>query len=313
MVFFRWLFCLSGISALIYQVVWQRVLTQVVGVDSISVAFIVTISLLGLGLGAIAAARVTRTGSPAFLVVLYAVIELIVGFYGLGSIFLLRGVNGHLAETGIAFGVFVDFLTNLAALFPPTFLMGMTTPIIIQLMKHRLDDLGRTTGWFYGLNVLGAATGALAAGLILIELAGLTGTIWLAAAINLLLAVIVILFVKPSRIGDMADAPEAPAEAPDVRRHLLVVAGVMFGFITISLQMIYFRVLANYSTMATITFPLILCAYLVLMSAGQFLGGWLIDKVRRPEMVLSSVFAVGTLLLTVLFLVPPWLSRAWAV
>ena len=39
----------SGFSALSYQVVWQRVLTQEMGADSVSVGFIVTIFMAGLG------------------------------------------------------------------------------------------------------------------------------------------------------------------------------------------------------------------------------------------------------------------------
>ncbi|MER1969042.1 hypothetical protein [Castellaniella sp. GW247-6E4] len=83
---FSVIFYLSGISSLIYQVVWQRVLTQVIGVDSISIAFIVTIFLLGLGLGSIAAIPATKGRRPLILIRLYAVIELVIGIFGLASI-----------------------------------------------------------------------------------------------------------------------------------------------------------------------------------------------------------------------------------
>jgi hypothetical protein len=47
------IFFFSGFSSLLYQVVWQRVLTQEIGVDTLSVTFIVTIFMVGLGFGAL--------------------------------------------------------------------------------------------------------------------------------------------------------------------------------------------------------------------------------------------------------------------
>ena len=47
------LFMLSGVAALIYQVVWQRLLFTLFGVNIESVTLIVSIFMFGLGVGAI--------------------------------------------------------------------------------------------------------------------------------------------------------------------------------------------------------------------------------------------------------------------
>src|SRR5580693_10096639 len=47
------LFLCSGMPALIYQVVWQRVLFSIYGVNAESVAVVVSAFMLGLGLGSL--------------------------------------------------------------------------------------------------------------------------------------------------------------------------------------------------------------------------------------------------------------------
>lgn len=46
-------FFISGFSALVYQVSWQRILTLYYSVENISTTLIVSVYMLGLGLGAI--------------------------------------------------------------------------------------------------------------------------------------------------------------------------------------------------------------------------------------------------------------------
>ncbi|MGX1786828.1 fused MFS/spermidine synthase [Bosea sp. NPDC055332] len=295
-------FLLSGFSSLIYQVIWQRVLTQIIGVDSLSVAFIVAIFLFGLGLGALASAPLLRGAKARTLALSYAAIELVIGVYGALSVPLLREVNGAATAANINATLSIDFLINLGLLFLPTFLMGATTPIIVQLMKSSLSDLGKTTGRYYGLNILGAAIGALGTGLIFIELLGLIGSTWLAATVNLALAVTVVMFAR----GDEARGLEEIEERAGVaRRWPLIAAGFLFGFATLTMQMLFFRVLANYSTMASITFPIILTAYLVLMAIGQVVGGRTIDRFGVSAKPFVWLFVAGAALLTATFLIPP--------
>src|SRR5438067_2281707 len=47
-------FILSGVSALIYQLVWQRSLMMIYGTNVESVAMVVAAFMLGLGLGSVA-------------------------------------------------------------------------------------------------------------------------------------------------------------------------------------------------------------------------------------------------------------------
>jgi hypothetical protein len=54
------LFFCSGMPALIYQIVWQRALFAIYGVNSESVTVVVTAFMIGLGLGSLRARAIAR-------------------------------------------------------------------------------------------------------------------------------------------------------------------------------------------------------------------------------------------------------------
>ncbi len=53
-------FFVSGFPALIYQIVWQRALFVIYGLDAVSVTIVVTAFMLGLGLGSLAGGALSR-------------------------------------------------------------------------------------------------------------------------------------------------------------------------------------------------------------------------------------------------------------
>lgn len=297
-------FFVSGFSALLLQVTWQRVLTQIIGVDSVAIAFIVTIFLLGLGAGSLLGVRFTRGKSARALALSYCVIEIAIGLCGAVSIPVLRRVNALVASS-VALPLLGDFLLNLCLLLVPTFLMGLTTPLIVQLMKRDLGDLGRTVGRYYGLNILGGAVGALIGGLVLIEVLGLTGTTLLAASLNAALGVVVLLAAPQTSSG--------PAEASNEDRGegrvqpALLAAVFLFGFATLNLQLALVRVAANYFTLSPITFSIALSVFLLLMAGGQVLGGHLVDRfgVARIVYPMCAVLAAGVAALMAALWVEP--------
>lgn len=296
-------FTASGFSALAYQVAWQRVLTQVIGSDAISAVFVVTIFMLCLGIGAeLARLLLTRRRLP--LAHVYAIIEIAIGLYGLISIPLMRGANAWWASLGPS-SLPADAALNLLLLAFPVIGMGMTTPLIVQLGKRRLEDLGRIAGTLYGLNIIGAALGALVTGLVLIEALGLQGTTVVAALINLSIAGVLFIALRQ---GHDDKPTELPIPSPRIGA-AYTGAAVAFGFGTLAMQVILFRVAINYFTMATIVFPLVLFVYLLLMSLGQVIGGRLADRdASSLPMLLAVLFFSGAVLLLIALRFPP----AWA-
>src|SRR5215469_3114488 len=79
------LFLCSGMPAIIYQVVWQRVLFSIYGVNSQSVAVVVSAFMLGLGLGSLLGGRLS-VRYPKSCTFLFAYAELGVAIFGLASL-----------------------------------------------------------------------------------------------------------------------------------------------------------------------------------------------------------------------------------
>ena len=287
---------LSGFSALCYQIVWQRVLSQEIGVDTVSVALIVTIFMIGLAFGSVFGGRLSLVSS-LLLPKLYAFVELIVGLFGAFSIIALRGINQHLV-VGEA-SITSTFLWNLSFLFVPTFLMGASTPLIIAIVRSRKIGVGTTIGNFYGANILGAALGALAAGLFLIEMFTLTGVIAIAAFLNFLIFAVIFCLEKPLAQfisdNDSADvnSPKPQGLFESFRSTFflkIAIASVIFGFITLSYEMIAFRLVAMHYSLLSYIFPTVLAIFLLFMALGEVLGGRIIDRFTGDKR--CFVFAV---------------------
>lgn len=304
-------FYISGFSALVFQVVWQRVLTQVIGVDAVSVAFIVSIFMTGLGFGTLFASWFVKRFEKE-LINWYCAIEILIGLYGVISIPLIRQVNEYFTSN-FHFTIYQDFLLNFSLLLFPIVLMGMTSPIIIQLVKRKLEDLGGTLGFFNGLNILGAALGAILSGFILVEILGLLGTAVIASALNILIGILVYCFAKKNVNIPSIGKEESPVVETNYSfaKIALPVSGVFFGFGTLALQMVFFRVLANYLTLSSIVFPAILASFLTLMAIGQNLGGRIIDRTdnSRWSFLLVVFYWFGVLFIFVAILIPPkWMA-----
>jgi spermidine synthase len=90
------LFFCSGMPALIYQVVWQRVLFAIYGVNAESVAVVVSAFMLGLGLGSLAGGWVSSR-FPRRAIVIFGAAELAVALFGLGSLKLFHWAAEHTA------------------------------------------------------------------------------------------------------------------------------------------------------------------------------------------------------------------------
>jgi spermidine synthase len=188
----RWLllllFTLSGISGLIYQVIWARQLTLVFGATSPAITTVLTSFMLGLALGSYGAGRSAgRWGNPLRA---YACIELGIGAYGLVFPFLLDLLKlaylplfQVLIEAPLMLGM-VRFVLVVVLLLSPTVLMGASLPVLARALIQEPLRLGREAGTLYGVNTLGAAGGVYLSTFFLIPWVGLIGGGLSAAALN---------------------------------------------------------------------------------------------------------------------------------
>ena len=177
------LFFISGFSALIYQVSWQRLLFTGFGVDLTSITVIISVFMLGLGIGAFFGGRIGDHFSKK-IILIFCFIELLIGIFGFisySAIHWLQDIMIHSHILIMTFGVFLLLLI-------PTFLMGSTLPLLTAFFNKHIGNIGESIGQLYFYNTLGAAMGALSTGFILFNFLTISQTLMLAASLNILIA-----------------------------------------------------------------------------------------------------------------------------
>src|ERR1044071_5572035 len=182
-------FFASGMSGLVYQVVWVRELVLVFGATTFAVSTVLTAFMGGLALGSFyfgrRSERVTRP------LRLYGLLELCIGFYGLAVPFIFAALPGvyHPIWRWLSLSFFalslIRFLFAALVLILPTALMGATLPVLSSYYAQDASRIGLRVGLLYSLNTFGAVIGAAATGFFLIPILGMNTATAVAAAINI--------------------------------------------------------------------------------------------------------------------------------
>jgi spermidine synthase len=187
-------FALSGMSALIYEIVWTRPIQLIFGSTIYAVSTILTSFMFGFALGSYSFRNIAdKARNPLFI---FAGIELTIGLYGffvLGLFKILPSI--YLFALNLPGFQFLQFILVFAVIIIPATLFGATWPIINKAYSN-MEQLGGDTGLLYSLNSLGAVIGSLAAGFLLIPLFGIKKTSLLAASLNLLIAILIFVYLK---------------------------------------------------------------------------------------------------------------------
>ncbi|MBN1900641.1 fused MFS/spermidine synthase, partial [Candidatus Sumerlaeota bacterium] len=193
-----WCYAISGFIALSYQVVWNRALVftfDVMKNTTYSFTAMLTVFLIGLSLGGMAMSLFVDKQKDCLR--LFALIELMIGLFGAFSFFAIFylgpgispfDLDEKVATLNWAAGVMNVFAKTIAAIFIPTFLMGMAFPVVTKICVDRIKSVGFGVGRIYSLNTIGAIFGSFASGFILIPILGIAGTIYLLAFGNILIA-----------------------------------------------------------------------------------------------------------------------------
>ncbi len=185
-------FFISGCSALIYQVSWQRALYGLIGVDMDSITIIVSVFMLGIGLGGMLGGWLSDR-FPRQRLRWYAGIELSIALYGGVSLWLLQALQAGLAGSFLGDGAVGSAVASFVFLLWPTMLMGMTLPLLTMAFDERTANIGVSVGTLYFINTLGAATGAALVPFVLLPLLTLPQVVWVAVAGNVAVVVCAVL------------------------------------------------------------------------------------------------------------------------
>lgn len=177
------IFFLSGMAALIYQVSWQRLLFTGIGVDLTSITVIISVFMVGLGVGAYCGGRIADVFSKRILWV-FCLFELLIGVFGAFSYNLILWMEQWLSHASL----WQVALTNFIVLLLPTFLMGTTLPLLTCFFNQHIGNIGESIGTLYFYNTAGAAMGSLLCGFVLYNHLTLSQSIVVAVVVNALIA-----------------------------------------------------------------------------------------------------------------------------
>ena len=177
------LFLCSGMPALIYQIVWERVLFSIYGVNSQSVAVVVGAFMLGLGLGSLLGGRLS-TRFPKHGTFLFACAELGVAVFGLASLRIFHLFAAFTSGASLPAVVFYSLLLLLV----PTMLMGATLPLLVEELVRTSGSVGNSVSRLYFVNTLGSAIACYLCATFLLREFSQSGAVSLAAILNTSLA-----------------------------------------------------------------------------------------------------------------------------
>ncbi len=290
-------FLLSGFAALVYEIIWVRILGQIFGNTTFAIATVLAAFMAGLALGSYSFGRLAGRLQNDLLA--YGILEGLIGFYGLLILPLFGVVRWvyfagypHL-EAAPVLSILVLFVLAFGLLMVPTILMGATLPILSRFFVTRLEQVGGRVGDLYAVNTLGAVVGCALAGYVMIPEMGLRASIFTAAATNFVVTAAILGMVawlrRPAKAPELlAPGPIATLQPdglsplpPSAPAPQAAIRGPLEAFLLLSLaasgaaSMIYenawTRALALVIGMSTYAFTTMLTTFLIGLALGSFL------------------------------------------
>jgi len=216
LIFLYIFFFLSGMTGLIYEILWTRMLSLTFGHTVFAISSILSAFMGGLALGSYLIGRFVDRISPGgkvggFIVKLlnagsyspyvriYGILELFIGFYVLLTPLLIGVVNNIYISImqnyspGLYLISIITFFLSVMVFIIPTVFMGATLPVICKFVVRSFREIMPKTAKLYSINTFGAVLGTFLAGFILFPVMGLKASLLTGAVINISIGVIVIL------------------------------------------------------------------------------------------------------------------------
>lgn len=280
-------FTITGFSALTLQVVWQRIISLHGGVDLFSTTTVVAAFLGGLGVGSLVGGVLAdRLGARGSLVAFASANCAIAGF-ATGSVWLFYDLyRGAVPVVGGS--LVTSFAFNVVLLAVPTTLMGLSLPLVARGIVVAVDEIGPLVGRLYAVNTLGAAAGAAVSGWVLVGTLGFTGTVRIAALLNLVAVLLILTLWEASGREVVVPEPVAAYPVASTRPARAAVAPwlLVYGFtgaIALGLEIVFFRMLGAVMRSNAYAFGHVLCLYLLAFGLGTALGSRWVRRSERPE------------------------------
>ncbi|MES2981515.1 MAG: fused MFS/spermidine synthase [Verrucomicrobiota bacterium] len=295
----------SGFAGLLYQILWMRQLGLLLGNTSYAAAITLGMFFFGLAMGSWFWG--TRCARLPHLLRTYAWLE--VGIAASGLLFLIVLNYFHSIYPIIYQSVgpgtnllILKCLLTFLMVFPPSFFMGGTIPVLGQFLIRTQGAFGTTAAKIYGINTIGAALGAFATGFFLIVLLGFKQTCFLGIFISLAIALVSFLLARKP------EPTESPVVIPDPKpisskkssskkkeviepvveklkaasRSVIYAFAFISGFNVLALEVLWTRMFAQVHENSVYSFSTVLIVVLICLSLGALFASWLAKRNAQP-------------------------------
>ncbi|MEE9259444.1 MAG: fused MFS/spermidine synthase [Nitrospinaceae bacterium] len=335
------LFFISGITALVYEIIWTRMLTLVFGHTVFSVSIVLAAFMAGLGFGSYAFGyAIDRISLPSASGDENAVLPPVAGWdlpkpllvYGWIEILLFATCSvlslvfanfstvyawahaglpdSHLLQNLIKAGLAFTFI------FIPTTLMGATLPIISKYYVTDNTKLGTQIGYLYGINTLGASFGCLLTGFLLINLLGVLQTALCAALANLFIGVSAIRIYQESAGGARVSFKLPKFSLPPFRfsgeEKFWMGVSFICGFTALAYEVVWTRLLVFSISSTTYSFSMMLAVFLFGIVLGSF---FVVPVISRCAHLRTALIVIQTLIglyvIASIYSMESFLSAPW--
>lgn len=282
----------SGMAALSWEVIWQIQTGLALGISALGASLTLAVTMGGMGTGALWSSHYLKAKHTVIPQRMYGALEIIIGLCGLALLPLfhaLTAIDTWVYQSMPAQMPLVYLLGSILVIGLPAFCMGATFPMLGLLSRHIDIPLAR----LYGLNTLGAAFGAMLVAFCLIPVCGIQGACWLIGMTNIAVGLLAYrLTLQPGAVVENDSQTEHALPQLGMRQAIGLVT--VTGFVTLLLEVAWFRALTAAFLSTTDAFALMLSV--VLLALG--LAAWLVPVLRRLNMPLSiAVLASGLLIL----------------
>lgn len=301
----------SGAAALLYQVVWSRLLTLHMGHTVAAVGTVLAAFMGGLAVGAAAAGRVAPRLPRQQALRSYAALEVVIAASalllpaGLAALHPLLGA-AYADGAGQWFAA-ARVATSLILIALPAAAMGATLPMAVRWLAGGGGRAAGDAGMLYAVNTLGAAFGAALTGFVLLPAFGLRLTTIAGVAANGVAAAVAWRLASVPAPADVTGATPAPAQArrrraevrarkTDVPRPRLAAAALgISGAVALVYEVVWTRVLALVLGPTTYAFSTMLVAFIVGIAIGAAAASRVADRAARPMLWLAAMLALAAL------------------
>jgi spermidine synthase len=297
------IYCVSGACSLIYEVIWVRLLKLTLGNTVYASTTVVSIFMAGLAIGAF----VMGTFSERIVnrLKVYALLEMLITFSAVLSPVALKIADEiyvwfyhsyHPSNTQL---LAVQIAVSAGIVFVPSFLMGSTLPLLGRFITSLENEAGHLVGNLYAINTLGAAAGCFLAGFIFIRFIGVMNTLYIAAILNVMIALGGWILSSRQIKGEIKTSEKltiVPDTSTKINGRFLILIAAFFtsGFISIGYELLWMRSIIHMLNSFTYVFSAVLSVYLLGNVIGAGIGSGLVSTLKRPALGFSvTLFLLG--------------------